>query len=367
MSTRADRPSSRFGGGPALRAGGAIVLGLATLLAWWTWPEPVRAPAASVPSVQPVAFDADALFAERIEPLIDVSQSRNDAAADRAVEFLQDRFDGYRAGVKPFVESVTSWRARFAIARRMPGDWWSKAFGASEERSDVERYVMGRFRAHIMDERSVEVAIVEAANTLAADLEANRNLLWTEIELALREADAPVVTPIGDFGAFQRAADLEASAMASRFATDSLVNGIATFAAGAAGGLVAEQAAAALLARLGGAASVSAAAGAAASGSAVAGGAGVGAGGGALGGPVGAVIGFGAGLAVGAVIDWKMTDAFQDRLEGELHAYLDELEAAVVNGTDENKGLRAALDEAVRHAAAAQKGAVLAKLRETAP
>jgi hypothetical protein len=268
--------------------------------------------------------------------------------------------------VRPFVEDVTSWGSRFAIAKRMPGDWWRKAFGAETDRGSVERFVLGRFRAHIMDERSVEIAIAEASNELAADLEASRNVLWTEIELALREADAPVARPAGDFGAFQRSADAHAAAIASEYATDSLVNGVATFAASAAGGLVAEQAAAAILARFGGAAAggVVSAAGGASAGGAIAGGAGVGAGGGALGGPVGAVIGFGAGLAVGAVIDWKMTDAFRDRLESELYTYLDELETTVLEGSGEMGGLRAALDEAVRRAAAAQKEAVLAKLTE---
>lgn len=375
MNQRADKPNGRLGGAPALRAGAMIVLGLGSLAAWWTWPRP--APTSALPVEAPTGamesarVDPAVWFAEHVDPLIDRSQERNLAAVDAAVARLRERFAAHRAGVRPFAESVTSWGSRFAIAKRMPADWWDKLFGEGEgdERTRVERYVMGRFRAHVMDELSVQTAVQEAIAGLAADLEANRNLLWSEVELALHEADAPIAAPAGDFGAFQRAADMQAAAMASGWASDSLVNGVAAFAVSAAGGLLAEQAAAQVLARIGAAAAsagASTAAGAVAGGSAVAGGAGVGAGGGALGGPVGAVVGFGVGIAVGAVIDWKMTDSFRDRLEEDLLAYLDGIERSVLDGTAEQPGLVAVLDEAVQNAAEAQKSAALAKWMETA-
>ncbi len=373
---RADKPNGRLGGAPALRAAAMIVLGLGALAAWWTWPRPAATSAlpaeARVSAPAPSRVDPAVWFAEHVDPLIDRSQERNLAAVDAAVARLRERFTAHRAGVRPFAESVTSWGSRFAIAKRMPADWWDSLFGDDDregaERSRVERYVMGRFRAHVMDERSVELAVQEVIQGLAEDLEANRNLLWTEVELAMHEADAPIAAPTGDFGAFQRAADMQAAAMASGWASDSLVNGVAAFAVSAAGGLLAEQAAAQVLARIGAAAAsagASTAAGAVAGGSAVAGGAGVGAGGGALGGPVGAVVGFGVGIAVGAVIDWKMTDSFRDRLEEDLLAYLDGIERSVLDGTPEQRGLVAVLDEAVENAAEAQKSAALAKWMET--
>lgn len=375
VNDRADTPNGRLGGAPALRAAAMVVLGLGGLAAWWTWPRPTPTSALPVESsvVAPdlPRVDRAAWFAEHVEPLIDRSQERNRAAVDAAVSRLKERFAAHRAGVRPFAESVTSWGARFAIAKRMPADWWDQLFGEGdgEERSRVERYVMGRFRAHVMDELSVQTAVHEVIAGLAADLEANRNLLWSEVELAMREADAPIAAPAGDFGAFQRAADMQAAAMASGWASDSLVNGVAAFAVSAAGGMLAEQAAAQVLARIGAAAAsagASTAAGAVAGGSAVAGGAGVGAGGGALGGPVGVVVGLGVGIAVGAVIDWKMTDSFRDRLEEELLAYLDGIERSVLEGTPEQRGLVAVLDEAVENAADAQKSAALAKWMETA-
>jgi hypothetical protein len=60
-----------------------------------------------------------------------------------------------------------------------------------------------------------------------------------------------------------------------------------------------------------------------------------------------------------------MTDAFRDKLERELTAYLDDLERSLLEGTADQRGLRAALDEAVRNAADAQKSAALAKWMET--
>lgn len=374
-SQGADNPTNRLGGAPAVRAGAALVLGLSVLALWWSWPDPPEGNSRPIPTAAPAPeatkVDPAIWFAERVEPLIDQSRARNEAAARAAIARLEERFDAHRAGVRPFVEDVTSWSARFAIAKRMPADWWDAVFGEDEsaKRSRVERFVMGRFRAHVMDERSLELDVQDVVASLAADLEAHRNLLWSEIELALHEADAPVAAPAGDFGAFQEAADLQAAALASEWASDSLVNGVAAFAASAAGGLIAEQAAAQVLARLGAAAAsagATTAAGAVASGSAVAGGAGVGAGGGgALGGPVGMVIGFGAGIAVGAVIDWKMTDSFREKLERELTVYLDDLERSLLEGTADQRGLRAALDEAVRNAADAQKSAALAKWTET--
>ncbi|MBL0922710.1 MAG: hypothetical protein IBJ10_11370, partial [Phycisphaerales bacterium] len=313
MSQTADKPNRRFGGAPAVRAGAALVLGLSTLVVWWTRPpaqrpapEPAQgaapAPLAPAPGVDPVVW-----FEGNVDPLIERARERNRAAAREAAALLEERFDAHRAGVRPFVEEVTSWSARFSMARRMPADWWDGLFGGAGEaggdkRSRVERFVMGRFRAHVMDERSLEIAVTEVVQGLAADLEASRNLLWTEIELAMREADAPIGAPVADFGAFQREADVRAAAMASKWAGDSLVNGVAAFAASAAGGVLAEQAAAALLSRIGVAAAsagASTAAGALAGGSAGGRGGGGGAGGGGVCGGVGGGVGPGGGVRGG--------------------------------------------------------------------
>jgi hypothetical protein len=48
---------------------------------------------------------------------------------------------------------------------------------------------------------------------------------------------------------------------------------------------------------------------------------------------VGTVVGLGVGLAVGLVIDWWMTEQFEEKMVNQMQAYLDSLETALLSGS----------------------------------
>ncbi|TWT50789.1 hypothetical protein Pla22_35320 [Rubripirellula amarantea] len=319
----------------------AASVGLATLLSDRRDVSQTRrsvdsAPAAPVAvTVEPpqasLAVRKAAFFDESVEPQIQITDQKNREAAERCLARLRGVIAGYRSSITPFVEDLTSLSTRLGIARRMPGSWWH-----SDDR--IEVYVRNKFESHLFSQQSFSHDIASELIQFKIDVDANQNLLLSEVRAALDTSDLPDVS-IDEYEPFFAAVSSDFVAYSQDQGITSVANFATVMVASEVGGQVFVRLVGGLLTRF----AVSASLGAAASGGATVGGSTVGAGAGTLGGPVGAVVGFGVGLAVGLVIDWWMTDRFEQQLTTQMNAYLDQVEQAIM--TDHPHGLSQTLPE----------------------
>ncbi|HEV2296300.1 MAG TPA: hypothetical protein VGR35_20830 [Tepidisphaeraceae bacterium] len=317
---------------------------------------PVEADSQSV-EPQPV-IDVGAIYQKDIVPLLDESLQRKQDAAGRALAILHARLNGHRKGIPAFAEDVTSWGTRFGVLGRSTRD----AFRKARRKPDAEttrRYVEAKFRTHVMSEIELEAAVGAAVEQFRADLEADRNLLMSQIRVPLKASGAPVLVADAEWEAIRRDIMRAGSDLAMSGSTDSVVNAAAAFAAGEAAGISGRHLVAQILARVGPIIGARlAGSGVAAGAGAMAGAAGGGGTAGSIGGPAGTIIGAGVGLAVGAVIDWWMTARFQEQLRKRCNAFVDSVQLALITGTKQSPGVEPLLAEAVRVTDAAQRQAI---------
>ncbi len=311
--------------------------------------EPVPIPELPAP-IQVPRGDLQSMFRDHVQPLLEASGEGSRESAARCTQRIHDHFETYRQHIGVFVDDITSTWTRLGILRRMPADWWQK-----ENR--VEEFVQKKFEKHIFSEGKLNDDITTALVALRDDLRADRALLLSRVKLAVSESEFPdVEIPSNiDF-------DVEVNQLlhrfASRRATDTVYQGLATLVTSE----VAALAATSIVARVVTALGTSAATSAAAAGGATAGGAAAGAGGGSLGGPVGTAIGLGIGVVVGIAVDWWMTDRFRDQMKTELQLYLFRLESGILRGAHDQTGLEADLERLVEDINRAQREVLTRKL-----
>ncbi len=334
----------------------ALSLSALAFLLWATFPTtdtPSRLPRASAsapltPARQTWSREQwDAWAREHVDPALDEADAADAAAVERALSVIHSAFDTYRAGVPAFCDDLSSWGTRAGVVKRTVRGWFAGGGKAS-----VESYARDKFEHHVLPQNALNSAITRARETLAIDLEANRNILRARLDAALaRTLDPhdPALHHLTDVRA--RFDDALATALGRR-AASSVGSGVIAFVAGTAGSILAEQAVAQIIARAG----VSAAAGAAGAGGAA----------GAAGGPVGVAVGLGVGLVVGAGIDWWMTEEFKEKVSAETLAYLNGLEARVVDGMDGAPGVREAFVTSVNEARKARRDALANAVEEAA-
>lgn len=253
-------------------------------------------------------------------PLIADVDAENRAAADRCLDRIDHVLDGYHEGVERFVDDMTSISTRLGVLKRMPGGWW-----ASDGR--VEAYVQQKFETHLFSEQKLVDDISGALVQFRGEVDANQRRMLIRIQAALTIADLPGVQ-LDHKEEFFRELSTQLGSYAAGQGTTSVENMLGAFVLGEVGAFAARSIVGGLLVRF----APSVVVGSAAAASATAGASAAGAGGGSFGGPVGAVVGFGAGLAIGLVIDWWMTERFEAELSGQLHLYLEDLEAALISG-----------------------------------
>ncbi len=253
-------------------------------------------------------------------PLIAEVDALNQATADRCLHRIDRILRRYHAGVEPFVADMTSLSTRLGVLKRMPGGWWT-----SDGR--VEAYVQEKFETHLFSEQTLLDDISGALLQFRRDIDANQTLMLTRVQAALSTSDLPDVS-LEQHDAFFRELSTELGSYAAGQGATSVENMLGALVLGEVGAFAARSVVAGLLVRFAPSVAISSAAGA----SATVGASATGAGGGSIGGPVGAVVGFGAGLAIGLVIDWWMTEQFETELTGQMHVYLNDLEAALISG-----------------------------------
>lgn len=273
-----------------------------------------------------------AFFDVSVQPAIEMAEVRNREAADRCIRRIGEAFDRYREGVDPFVSDLTSLSTRMGIVRRMPSAWWYSD-------SRTEDYISTKFEQHLFSEVSLTEDIAGVLDQFSQDIDANQRRMLTEVQASLSTSDLPSIKLSGYRHFFTAVAD-DLVRFGEASGTSSVANFAAVMVASEVGSQVFVRLTAGLLSRF----ALSAAVGAATTGTASAGGAATGAGAGTLAGPVGTVVGLGVGLAVGLVIDWWMTEKFQQQMSIEMNDYLSGVEAAILD--DSESGLKAKLPQA---------------------
>ncbi len=262
-----------------------------------------------------------AFFDAEVEPRIVETDARNRQAAERCVERLRIVIEGYRRGVDPFVEDLTSISTRFGIARRMPAGWW-KGDGR------VQNYVQEKFEKHLFSEAELMRDIAGVLNDFRSEIDANQKRMLVSVQASLSTADLPEVD-IAEYEPFFESVARQLRDYSAQQGTTSVYNALTVLVVSEAGSYAAITAIAGLLARFGSTVAVSAVA----AGGATVGATATGAGGGSLAGPIGTVVGLGVGLAVGLAIDWWMTEQFEEKMNAQMKHYLDSLEETLVHGT----------------------------------
>lgn len=314
----------------AISALGGLIAGLAVFL---LTSHPANSPTAKprpIPDVKPVIrrdVVRAAFFDAQVQPQIQATDALNRKAADRCIKRLEAIIDGYREGVEPFTEDLTSVSTRLGIVRRLPGNWWK-----GDKR--VERFVEEKFEKHLFSKESLTEDVAGALNGFRDEVDANQKRMLTSIQASLDTADLPEVE-LEAYEPFFEAVATNLKTFSAEQGTSSVHSGLSVLVASEAGTLVTMSVVSGLLTRFGPAAAASAAAGAGATaGTTAAGGSG-----GSLAGPAGTVVGLGIGLAVGLGIDWWMTGKFQEQMTTQMNEYLDSLQHQLLHGsTTSNDG-----------------------------
>ncbi len=279
-------------------------------------PAPTRQPSTPPRDVVRAVF-----FDEQVEPLVVQTDALNRQAAKRCVERLRLLIAGYRTGVEPFVEDLTSISTRLGIVRRMPANWW-------KEDGRVEAYVQGKFESHIFSQQQLTQDVAGILNDFRDEVDANQKRMLVSVQASLDTADLPEVD-IQNYEPFFVSVANQLQTYSAEQGTTSVYNGLTVLAVSEVGSFAAVSVVSGLLARFGSAAAATAAVGVGATAGTTA----AGAGGGSLAGPVGTVVGLGAGLAVGLSIDWWMTEQFEEKMNQQMKGFLDSLEQTLLHGS----------------------------------
>lgn len=347
---------------PLLAIAAALIL---LALAWAVGHRSPRAGGEKL-SFSPPAIET--FFREQIDPLLDASAERDRAAAERAVASLHEHFSGFRRGVKPFVEDVTSWGTRLGVLRRAASDSWAHWWRGDAEAAAVQEYIQTKFRSQVISERGLRFALVEVLEQFELDLAANRNMLIAQIQSRLQRSDMPIHLSAMDVQRLERELASRSALLLAPIGRDSVAAGLASFAGSAVAEEIARRLATLIISRVAAnLAASTAVAETAATGAAAAGSAAGGAATGTTVGPAGTIIGFGVGLVVGVAVDWWMTERFQEKLTQQCQVFLDGVEQTMIEGSPQAPGLRVVLDQSMRQAHESQRAVVLARVMEDRP
>lgn len=305
------------------------------------------------------------IYQDSVVPLLADFDQRNGAAVRRAMDTLYDRVHMHRAGIPAFTRDVASWKTRFGVIGRGSADVWHALRHGRSDVSQVSLYVDEKFRRYVISDDALRADVSAALAQFDEDMRASRNRLYSDLALPLDRIKVTLPNASITDGSFQDDVRRRAAEMTRGMALDTVVAGLAAVA----GGWVATDVAQAItgrvvtqvLSQLGAAM----AAEAVEAGGATVGGAAAGGGGGSFAGPIGAIIGLGVGLIVGAIVDWRLSSEFEQKVARQCEGFLHLLEYRLREGQGDSPGLRQVLQDAVNLTGRVQRDAVTAALKET--
>jgi hypothetical protein len=269
-----------------------------------------------------------------VNPQIATADRANRKAAERCLQRIESRVDGYRDGIKPFVSDINTWGSRLTVIRRLGSDWWY-------EQNDVAAFVGGKVKKHLFDDERIKSDINEAIQQFRYDVHANEQTMLLKIRAAVA-ADSNLDLSDNQFDDFAVLVHQNMLAFANTLAHDSVLKGLVRELVSAGAGAAATQ----LIYLIGTHIATMTASSAAGAGGATAATTGGGAVAGTTIGPWGTAAGFVGGLVVGLVIDWWRSKAYEAELTGQLNEAIDNIKLGARDGVNGQNGLKITLDKA---------------------
>ena len=292
-------------------------------------------------------------FDEDARPLLLKTRGQDLAAIATVLNSLDDTFKRYEQGVPKFASDLTGWGTRFKIMYRKGVE----TAEGKEQHTWTQQLIQDKFSQHVMSDASLEQDLLAIMKQFNFDLEANRNQMLASLQTKLVAADLPVKVKSLQLAEFKTEFGQKLQSLLKAMPQQSLGVGLGSITSG----IVAEEAVrqivrtiiAEMTVRI---ASSAAVAGGAASSAAAAGATG----GSAIAPGVGTVLGLAGGFLVGALVDWWMTDSFQEKIVQQCHGFLDTTKASLLEGEG---GLKKILTAQIEQAASAYEKATQDTLR----
>jgi hypothetical protein len=280
-------------------------------------------------------FDARiSFYQDAVDPRIKSATEANEAAAKRCIERIENKIEGYRAGVDPFVADINSWGTRLRVVKQLGNDWWY-------EENDSAAFVGTKVSKHLFDDARIQEDISTALQQFREDVQANENTMLIQIRAAVT-ASGHVSIPEQNFNNFAKLMNEKLKHYANSMAVDSLQRAVLTEVVSGVGGAAATQVVRMIAVEVATMlASTATSAGGATAVTTVAGGAG-----GTTVGPWGTAAGVVGGLVIGLAIDWWISESYAAELSAKLNETIDQVKLGAVQGVDGEDGLKVTLDEA---------------------
>ncbi|MFN3150477.1 hypothetical protein [Bremerella sp.] len=256
------------------------------------------------------------MFDDQVVPAIREADLANRAAAERCLARIQESFQRYRQGVKPFAEDVTGLGSKWGVLRRMPGDWMNGS-------NSVEAFISGKLELYVFSAQEIQRDIDASLALLREDIEASRHVMLRKVKVATAGLSLPAIQNL-DTQTFSQQVIEKVRDFSTETAVDGVTDLVVIEVASGIGGYAAEQVFMAMLVRIGTTA-----------GGATVGSAAVGGGAGSAVGPLGTGIGTIGGLIVGLVIDYWLSAHAKANLGKQLMALIDQIENAAIQGVPE--------------------------------
>ncbi|MHC2070808.1 hypothetical protein ACYFX5_25330 [Bremerella sp. T1] len=256
------------------------------------------------------------LFDDHVFPVIRQADLANRAAAERCLARIQESFQRYRQGVKPFAEDVTGLGSKWGVLRRMPGDWMTGS-------NSVEAFISGQLEKHVFSAQEIQRDIDASLALFREDVEANRNVMLRKVKTATAGLSLPAIQNLNT-----RTFSQQVTEKVREFSTETAADGVTDLVVievtSGVGGYAVEQVFMAMLVRIGttaGGATVGSASAGSALGSTV--------------GPLGTGVGVVAGLIAGLIIDQVLGEYARSDVSKQLLELIDQIEVAAIHGLPE--------------------------------
>ncbi|MEW6077581.1 MAG: hypothetical protein AB1724_07210 [Thermodesulfobacteriota bacterium] len=279
---------------------------------------------------------------EKIDPVLKDNHNRNLDAVKRAVQDVNDLFSQYEQGVAPFVDDVTSWGTRFGIIGRYAGEKYDTWWKDKESTTRVADYISEKFGKHVFAGNKIEGDLQLIVNNFLQDVEANQNLMLSEITEQIEMSGLPIDKNLFKPENFTPKFKQDLEPVLKEMAKDSMNVGLLSIL----GGFILEESATKIVQSVLAAVSsgiaattASSAASSAVSTGVIQGGnmlsiSAAGGGAGSFGGPAGMIIGAVVGLTVGVIIDWWATEKLQEKLTDQCVSFLNNTKTAILSSEE---------------------------------
>ena len=303
-------------------------------------------------------------YREKIVPLLEDFEKRNQNAVIKAVDVFHERVNQHRTGIKTFCDDITGWGTRFGVIGHYTSDVWERRWNKKPNVDTVKEYINAKFRKHILSESAIQADLSAAVQRFNEDLQASRNRLYAEMYLPLKGIKVPAAASDESFKVFAAQLQSESAHMMKDVAPGTLVSMLAELVGGGvamvAGEEISELIIVQIMTRLGTQLAIEGieAGGATAAGTALGGG------GGSIAGPAGTVIGLGVGFVAGAVVDWWLSNEFKAKVAEQCSGFLDNVDRGILRGNANAPGLEKAMVDVAKIAGENQRKAILKALMD---